>query len=83
MSKVNSLTQGKRRELRAALKEVEDLTQVVQVLDKGVDADEVSRPLAAEMTGPVIRILRSGPALVSLRMTPDEAQNSPPEGDTA
>ena len=100
MSRVNSLAQGKRYELKAALKEIEDLAQIVQLLESSADPDEVSRtpvaeeegatldttgskPHAAEMTDQVIRILRSGPALVSLKMTPDEAQKSPPGGDTA
>ena len=83
MSRVNSLAQGKRNELKAALKEVEDLAQIVQLTESSADPDGASQIPSAEMADQVIRILRSGPALVSLKMTPDEAQKSPPGGDTA
>jgi hypothetical protein len=83
MSRVNSLAQGKRYELQAALKEVEDLNQIVQLLESSANPDKVSQTLAAGMADQVIRILQSGPALASLRRAPDEAQKSPPGGDTA
>jgi hypothetical protein len=83
MSRVNSLAQGKRYELKAALKEVEDLAQILQLIESSADPEKTSQIPAAEMADQVTRILRSGPALVSLKMTPDEAQTSPPGGDTA